>query len=73
MNNCIAHLMLSAFSGFAITKIDSANDVVTMIYYWMGHTSKRTQNKIYYGVKGMYIKKYGRRYYLNDFIKGGIY
>lgn len=73
MNNCIAYLMLSAFSGLAITEIDSVNDTVIVIYYWMGHTSKRTQNKIYYGVNGTYFKKYGRRYYLNDFIKGGIY
>ena len=73
MNNCIAYLMLSAYSGLAITEIDNSNDTVIVIYYWMGHTSKRTRNKIHYGVKGTYIKKYGRRYYLNDFIKGGIY
>lgn len=60
----------TAFSGIGIIDIEYGVDTICVNEYFGGKEVKRTRNKIYDDKDGRsYIKKYGRRYYMDEFMK----
>lgn len=57
-------------AGYCIYTVDASGDFVYTTYTWSGKFTKMTRNKLYCRKNGsFYIKKYGKRLSLDDFIR----
>lgn len=63
----------TAFSGLGIVDIIHDIDDYAVVDYITPNGCKRTRNKIYINADGRsFIKKYGQRYYIDEFIRTDI-
>lgn len=61
---------ISYDAGYCIYTVDASGDFVYTTYTWCGKFTKMTRNKLYCRKNGsFYIKKYGKRVNLEDFIR----
>ena len=60
----------SAFSGILLGEIEnSINDRIETAYFFKDKITGKTKNTIFYDKNGdPYIKKYNKKYYLNEFL-----
>ncbi len=69
-NRYIAVYNLTAFHGIGILEIEEGIESYCVCEYFGGVEVKTTKNKIYTDRNSRnYIKKYNKRYYLDEFIK----
>lgn len=73
-NKYIAMYSISAFSGIGIVEIKHDIEDYAVVDYITPNCVKRSCNKIYTNSNNgrSYIKKYGQRYYIDEFLRTDI-
>lgn len=70
MKKPIAVKTLCNIGSIAILAIDETEDKITSCFYNMDKEESRRTTKIFYDMEGApYFKRYGAKYYLNEFLR----
>lgn len=75
IKNYIATYSINAFNGIGIgiVEIEHGIEDYAIVDYIVNNKAKRSRNKIYISGSGRsYIRKYGQRYYIDEFIRTDI-